>query len=231
VRRAGPVLVVAGASLALPAAASAHGIVQREDLPIPHWLFAWAAAIVLVVSFFALGALWPRPRLQEPAWRPLRAGRVVGSPVADVVCGVIGVGLLVVVLLAGWIAGGTALDNLAPTFILITFWVGLAFASVLLGDVFAVLSPWRALGRATGSLVRRVLRREPRHLRYPERLGRYPGALVLLVFAWIELVSGWGDAPVTLAGAAAGYTVIALSGQAVFGVETWSARGEGLARL
>jgi hypothetical protein len=209
----------------------AHGIVQREDLPIPHWLFAWAAAIVLVVSFFALGALWPRPRLQDAAWRPLPGGRVLGSRAWDVVLGALGVFLLVIVVLAGWIAGGTALDNLAPTFILITFWVGLAFASILFGDVFALLSPWRALGRLAGWLVRRVSGREPRHRPYPERWGRYPGALVILVFAWIELVSGWGDAPGTLASAAAGYTVLTLVAQAVFGVDAWTARGEGFAVL
>jgi hypothetical protein len=230
VRRAATVLgSLAVASLAAPAAASAHGIVQREDLPIPHVVFAWAVAGVLVVSFVALGALWPRPRLERPPWRALPGGRMLGSVVWDVVLGLAGVLLLAVVLGAGWVAGGTALDNLAPTFILITFWVGLAFASVLLGDVFALLSPWRALGRFTGRLARVVLRRPPRHLAYPERIGRYPATLVLLTFAWIELVSGWGDAPSTLASAAAGYTVITLVGQAVFGVETWSTRAEGFA--
>ena len=31
----------------LPPVASAHGLVGRADLPIPTWLFGWAAAIVL----------------------------------------------------------------------------------------------------------------------------------------------------------------------------------------
>ena len=48
----------------------AHGIVGRTDLPIPEWLFGWAAAIVLVVSFVALAVLWPEPRLQDGASRP-----------------------------------------------------------------------------------------------------------------------------------------------------------------
>jgi hypothetical protein len=217
------------ALLALPATAAAHGLVQRENLPIPQWLFGWAAAVVLVVSFFGLAILWPQPRLEAPVWRPVPGGRVLGSPVWDVVIGAAGVALLVVTIVAGYVAGGSALDNFAPTFILITFWVGLAFASVLLGDVFALLSPWRALGRATGWVVRHVTGRPARHVAYPEQFGRWPGALVIVTFTWIELVSGWGDAPTTLVSAALGYTVLTLVAQAVFGVETWTRRGEGFA--
>src|SRR3954454_9440672 len=195
---------IAVAALAAPATAAAHGLVQRESLPIPQWLFGWAAAGVLVGSCFALALRWPRPRLESPAWRPLPGGSALGAPAWDVVLGAIGVALLVVTIVAGYLAGGSALDNFAPTFILITFWVGLAFASVLFGDVFALLSPWRALGRGTGWLVHGGVRRPVRHAAYPERLGRYPAVAVLLIFAWIELVSGWGDAPATLASAAAG---------------------------
>ena len=41
---------------------------------MPEWLFGWAAAIVLVISFVALAVLWPKPRLEEPGWRPLPGG-------------------------------------------------------------------------------------------------------------------------------------------------------------
>ena len=63
-------LLLAGQA-ALPEAASAHGISGRASLPVPAWLFAWAAAIVLVVSFVALSALWSRPRLQHRGVRRL----------------------------------------------------------------------------------------------------------------------------------------------------------------
>jgi hypothetical protein len=216
-RRRWPALLAGvGAGMALGAAAAeAHGLVQRSNLPIPDWLFGWAAAIVLVASFAGLAVLWPRPRLQTPSWRPLPGGvgRVLGSRAVEVLCGAVGVAVLVVIVIAGYVGGGSALDNLAPTFILIDFWVGLAFASVLFGDLFAAFSPWRAI-------------RLPGFRPYPRAWGRFPAALGLLFFTWIELVSGWGEKPGTLTTAVVGYTVYTLAAQAVFGTETWTRNGE-----
>jgi hypothetical protein len=218
VRRFGRALAAAlVAAAVLPASAQAHGLVEREALPIPQWLFAWAAAAVLVISFFALALLWPTPRLERDRhWRPLPGGRLLASRPVQALWGAIGVALLVVTIVAGYVGSGTALDNWAPTFILITFWVGLVFASILLGDVFRALSPWRAIGRLLPSLNRP----------YPERLGRYPAALGLLCFTWIELVSGWGDHPARLVTAALIYTLGMLVCQFVWGVEAWTTRGD-----
>ena len=52
----------------------AHALVARKDLPVPAWLFAWAASIVLIVSFFALSVGWRTPRFERDRWRPLGAG-------------------------------------------------------------------------------------------------------------------------------------------------------------
>ena len=43
---------------ALPSLAQSHILVGREDLPIPAWMFAWGASIVLIVSFFVLSVAW-----------------------------------------------------------------------------------------------------------------------------------------------------------------------------
>ena len=216
--RARLALAASGAVLlCAPASAQAHGLVQRTNLPIPEWLFGWAAAIVLVVSFAALAVLWPAPRLQRPGWRPLGAfGRLLGSRAVEWACRLVGVAVFVVVVLAGYLGEDFALSNLAPTFILIVFWVGLAFASVLFGDLFRVFSPWRAVPF-------------PGLRPYPERWGRYPAAIALLAFTWVELVSGWGEDPALLVTVALLYTAYTLTMQAVFGTETWSQRGEGFA--
>ena len=201
----------------------AHGLVQRSSLPIPEWLFGWAAAVVLCVSFVALAVLWPRPRLEDPRWRPLPGGigSTLGSRGLEVAGGAIGVALLALAIATGYAGPDTPLDNFAPTFVFIIFWVGLVFVSVLLGDVFRLLNPWRALGR--------VLFRDRARRPYPERLGRWPAAAGILAFTWIELASGWGEEPATLATVVVVYSVLTLGAMAVYGVEPWIRHGEAFA--
>jgi hypothetical protein len=208
----------------------AHGLVQRANLPIPEELFGGAAALVLVVSFLALAALWPTPKLERDHWRPLPGplGRVLGSRALEIACGAVGVLLLAVVIVSGLAGTQSPLDNFAPSFVFIIFWVGLAFASALFGNLFAALSPWRALGRAIVWAIRRSGRR-PRHRPYPERLGRWPAVAGLFAFTWIELASGWGEDPRMVSLAVLGYTIVTLAAQAVFGLETWTRRGEAFA--
>ncbi|MEA2230218.1 MAG: hypothetical protein QOD83_34 [Solirubrobacteraceae bacterium] len=222
-RAAAGLCVVAAA---LPAPARAHGLIQRANLPLPEWLFGYAAAAVLILSFVALAILWPQPRLERDRWRPLPGplGRLLASRVVEIAAGALGVALLVLVIVAGYAGSQNALSNFAPTFVFITFWVGMAFASALLGDVFRGLNPWRALGRATGWLVVRARRgaEVPARREYPARLGRWPAVAGLLAFTWIELVSGWGEQPRTLAIVVAGYTALTLAGQGLYGVEAWT---------
>jgi hypothetical protein len=130
----------------------AHALAARQDLPIPAWLFAWGASIVLIVSFFALSVGWREPRFEEDRWRPLGAGlsRALLGPPAQILCGAIGVFLLGLAVYAG-LRGTEAPDrNFALTFLFVTAWLGFPLFSVLLGDVFRPFNPWRAIGRAVG---------------------------------------------------------------------------------
>src|SRR5262249_6523456 len=151
----------------------AHALVARQDLPIPAWLFAWGASIVLIVSFFALSAAWRRPRFEEAHWRPLGAGpsRVLLAWPMQALCGLGGVFLLGLAISAG-LRGTEAPDrNFALTFLFVTCWLGFPFFSALLGDIFRPFNPWRAVGRAAGAGFRAIAGQGPLHLAYPERLG------------------------------------------------------------
>jgi hypothetical protein len=207
--------------------AHAGGLIGRSDLPIPEWLFGWAAAMVLVISFVALAVLWPEPKLEGDRWRALPGGRVVGSRVVEIVCGAIGIGLLGVVIYTGLQGTQSPAANFAPTFVFVIFWIGLVPVSVLFGDVFRAFNPWRALGRAVGWAAGRVVRSGlPAPLTYPERLGHWPAAAGVFAFAVLELVRSGGDQPDTVAIATLVYSAITFVAMALYGVEAWSARGE-----
>jgi hypothetical protein len=233
VRRRRALALGLGAALAAlaaaPGPAAAHGLVGRADLPIPEWLFGWGAAVVLVVSFVALAVLWREPVLEPERRRPLLTLPGFLEPL----CGALGVAVFVAVVYAGLAGTQTATANLAPTAIYVLLWVGVPVLSVLIGDVFRAFNPWRAIARA----VARVSARRagtgglPEALPYPDRLGHWPAAAMLLAFTWVELAYTNGDDPSTLALLALVYAAVQLAGMSVYGIEPWTSRADGFSVL
>jgi len=220
-------LVLAGAlAVVVPEAALAHGIVGRQDLPIPKWLFGWAATVVLVVSFVGLAILWPRPRLEQAAER-----RLVSVPkLLDPICGAIGVALFAFLVYAGFAGSQTAATNIVPTFVFVTFWVGVAMLSLLFGDVFAAFNPWRALARGAAAIAGRVSRGGlPAPMAYPAALGRWPAAAGIVAFVWLELIYPDRGDPSKLAVFALIYAAVQLVGMSLYGIGPWTRYGDAFA--
>ena len=214
----------------------AHALlIGRKDLPIPEWLFAWAASVVLIVSFVALSLAWREAKLTDERWRPIwpRISRVVTSRATEVLAGALGVLLLGAVVYTGSEGTQEANLNFAVTFVFVTFWLGMALLSVLLGDVFRAFNPWRAIALAIGAGNRHLTGHpfEP-PLSYPQRLGRWPAVAGIVAFVWIELVYGTkglvitGVSPKTVALATLVYTAYTFIAMLAFGVKEWLDRGE-----
>jgi hypothetical protein len=213
----------------------AHALVGRQDLPIPAWLFAWGASLVLIVSFVALATSWRSARLQSEEWRPLsaRLSRLVVNRGTEVAAGAVAVFLLGLVVYSG-LAGTEAPDrNFSLTFVFVTFVLGLVLASVLLGDVFRALNPWRAIARVVSAGFSRLAGGSASApLRYPEWLGVWPAVAGWVGFVWLELVygrSGFATAglpPRSLAIAVLIYSAITFVAIFLFGIENWVRRGE-----
>src|SRR3954454_6961082 len=131
---------------------SAHGLGGPAGVPVPGFVFAWAAAIVLVGSFAALGALWRSSRLDgggERRWPPLPSG-------LEPLCGAAGIAVFAWLVITGLSGTQDPDANDLPQAVYVWFWVGLVPLSLLLGDVFAPFNPWRALARGAGWLARRA---------------------------------------------------------------------------
>jgi hypothetical protein len=200
----------------------AHGIGGVSDPPIPMWLAYYSAAAVLVLSFSALGALWKRPLLEDEARRPL----LERTAALRVLFGTIGFALFLLVFFAALAGERSAGTNIAPTFVYVIFWLGLVPLVVIFGDVWRWLNPWRAAADAAAWMWSRSRLEWDPPFAYPERLGRWPAALLLFCFASLELA--WTDPadPRALALAIAIYSWITWVGAAAFGRAAWFANGD-----
>jgi hypothetical protein len=212
----------------------AHALVGRKDLPIPAWLFAWGASLVLIVSFVALSYGWREPRLEGDSWRAVseRWSRILTGTAAQALAAVVGVLLFLLVIWSG-LHGTDAPDrNFALTFVFVSFWLGMVLLSVLFGNVFRAFNPWRTIGRTVSAGFKAIAGQSaPAPLKYPDWLGRWPAALGILAFVWLELIYGAGGLTVGLNPHVTAISVIVYSGitfiaMGLFGVEEWIERGE-----
>jgi hypothetical protein len=209
-----------------------HGLGGVQDLPVPGWLFYYGAALVLILSFVALWALWKRPLLAERSrGRPLPDGleRVLRSRALRALVGAVSLALFVLVWLAALIGDTSPDENLAPRFVFVVFWLGLPALSVLFGNVWTMLSPWRAAADAAAWLGERAGMRWEAPFAYPERLGRWPGAVLLFAFAALELAYWDPGDPRALALAIFLYSAITWLAMLAYGRDAWTENGEAFA--
>jgi hypothetical protein len=130
------------------------------------------------------------------------------------------------VVAAGLLGDDSPTLNLAPTFVYVLFWLGVPLLSVLLGDVWRLLNPWRAAADAVAWLSTRAVGAWRPPFSYPERLGVWPAATLLIGFVGLELAYTTPDDPRAVAIAALVYSWITLSGAAAFGRRSWFENGD-----
>ena len=207
----------------LPSSAAAHAFGQRYDLPIPLDLYLGGAGLAVALSFVAAAVALKRP--SEDARLELDLTRRIPflGPVAQaafIVTRLIGLAVFLLVLIAGFIGVQDAFENIAPTTVWVIWWIGLAYASALIGDLWHALNPFRAVA----AVLRRINPVPP--LRYPDALGVLPALLLFAGFAWTEMVSERADSPAGLAWLALCYAIVTLAGMGLFGAATWLRNGE-----
>ncbi len=216
--------VLVWCTLALPGPAAAHGFGARYDLPLPLSLYLTGAGLTVAVSFVMLGFVLRLAPL------PAGAGRADGGrwPVVLPVARVIGVALYVLVIFAGLFGVQSPLKNIAPAFVWALWWVGMAYVSALIGNLWALVNPLDALFGWAETLYAKLRPGSTLAigLQYPERLGVWPAAVLFLAFLWMEIVWEESDAPASLVWAMLTYSALTWLGMALFGRRQWLRRGE-----
>ena len=215
-----------------PGIVAAHGFAERYDLPVPlHLYIAGSAAAValsfVVVAFFVRG---DRTVRYYPTFNLLDTfiGRTLASRTVRIVLRLFTLFMLVLVVVAGLIGAADPFKNIAPTAVWVIWWVGFAYISGLLGDLWALVNPWRTVFEAAEWLLHRIWpdRRLGLHVDYPDRLGSWPAVVLFIWFVWAELIWPASDTPASLAQMVITYSIITWIGMSVFGGRTWLRHGE-----
>ncbi|MEO6743116.1 MAG: hypothetical protein ABIS28_00055 [Caldimonas sp.] len=230
--------VRAGAlGMALAVAASgvqAHGFGQRFDLPLPLWLWIGGAAATIVITFVLVALFARETALARRPWQfdllAVDAVRIAAHPFA-VALRIATALLFVLALAAGFFGTQDAYANLIVVAVWVIWWVGVAFVCALVGDLWDVVDPLRAIYLAGARVIGRAMDTNRVSLKraHPVRWSAWPGVLLFFAFAWAELIWPSKDVPRALAGAVLGYAVLAWLGMFMFGVETWRRHGDAFA--
>lgn len=214
------------------APARAHAFGTRYDLPLPLELYLAGAGGAVALSFVIMAIVFrarPAPG-EEPRTNLLdfRALRVLLHPALIAAVQAVSVGLFVLVLAAGWFGNQDTVKNLAPTFVWIIWWVGLAYVAALAGNLWPVINPWSIMFAGFERLYRLfgARGRPGPWLAYPSWLGAWPAIAFFGLFAWFELISDQARRPTALATVILVYSALTWLGMAAFGRKAWLAHGE-----
>ncbi len=234
-----PVLALA-ALIARPAYAHAFG--QRYDLPIPLSYFLAGAAAAVALSFVVIGLFlrggneaFRYPRVNLLAVPVL--GRALGSQALLLPVRAAAVGLLLLTIATALFGSENPLANFAPTFVWIIWWVGMGFVAALLGNLWMLINPWKALFELGEWTARRVRgggdggnngggRRHEGMLAYPDGWDALPALAGFAAFVWLENVYPGSIVPLHLGIIVMAYTLVTLGGMALFGKHTWLRYGD-----
>jgi hypothetical protein len=209
-----------------------HGIGDRYDLPLPLGFFAVGGAAAVVFSFVMVGLVvrgesrivgYPRSNLFQYRWLEAALSGPFLWPAR-----IISVFLLWLVIATALLGTTRPVDNFAPTFIWVIWWVGMVFLVAIFGNLWALVNPWKILFTWAEGLYQLFWPERSLHLGfdYPRNWGVWPAVVLFFAFAWSENAFAESASPRDLAVMIIVYSIITWAGMFSFGRRQWLRHGE-----
>ncbi len=190
------------------------------NLPIPFGMYASGASAALIASFVIVGVVLKG----QPVGAGSQASRLgtadglvasIPSWLVNCLAWASVLGLLLTVA-TGLYGSPSSFVNFNMTFFWIIFGLGLTYTTALLGDMYALINPWRRLSESLERFGADVFRGR---VQYPEWLGYYPALALYMAFVWIELFGQ--TQPRTLSAILICYTGLNLIAAWLIGKDAW----------
>lgn len=236
--------------VALAGPVYAHGFGERTELPVPLGFFMIGAGVAVALSFAVIGLFvksnpaskpYPRYNIFQAPLLPARLSSafpqhrwlevVLTNRLLLLPLRLLSVFLLGLVVASGLLGDQTPAANFAPTFVWIIWWVSMALAVALVGNLWALINPlaiifgWAEVLYGWFSNGRRLSLNMP----YPAAWGIWPAVVLFLCFVWIQDAFPQSPLPSRVAVMAIVYSAITFGGMALFGKHQWLRHGEAFA--
>lgn len=213
--------VLLGFALLVSGLANAHSFGQSYTLPVPFWMYGWASAAALAVSFL-IAAIFMRGSTIKQSGNSKILLESAAIKWALLIGQALTFSLLALAVATGIFGHPNAYANLNMTLFWIIFVLGFAYFSALLGGLYTALNPWRSISLVLGNLFRPFSQGLFNY--NPTRYGYWPAILLYMGFIWVELFGG--TKPLTLSYYLLGYSGINLLGSLLWGAKNWFHYGE-----
>ncbi len=204
-----------------PTAAFAHASDRGHVLLLPTGHYLIGGALAVAASFVILLAVNPSLLVRLSSARfplgKIAEGWRLPLSLASFV-------FFAVLVAAGFLGSRDPLSNPLPLVVWTLLWVGLTLLQGLFGNLWAWINPWYGPCRIASALLGRTPDKPFTQL--PAWLSLWPAVLLLLAFAWFELIYPAPDDPARLAWASGLYWLFSFVMMMVFGYRDWSSRGE-----
>lgn len=213
--------------------AYAHGFGERYDLPVPLEYYLVGAAAAVAFSFIIIAFLFRGTPNNNNYWR---LNLLIYRPIAVLLQArafaflvkSVSVLLFLLIIATGIWGDKNPGSNFSPTFVWIIWWVGLGFFISLVGNIWVLLNPWKAIYECLELMYMRMNPDGQLDLgyKYPNWLGIWPAFILFLSFAWLENSFPESSDPKNIAIFIMAYSFITWVGMFLFGTHVWIRHGE-----
>ena len=205
--------------------ANAHGFGERYDLPIPLSYFLIGAALAVALSFAAIG-WFVRSSGSDPKYPRINVYRYSAMTffckIISRFLGLISVFILFISIHSGLMGTSEVIENFAPVFVWIIWWVGVGYVVCIVGNVWLLMNPWMVIF----NYWEQIFGKHIGIVDWPKKLDAWPALFLFLLFAWIENVHTASSQPFSLGILILIYSLLTWVGMILFGKHVWLTHGD-----
>ena len=188
-----------------------------DPLQIPRWLYVTTGGAAIGASALLASFVTDRAYIASiHRWQRLFPTSNELQSVLYYIGQIIGLGLFVLILTAGFVGPQISTINFA---ILVTFTgvrAGLTILTYTTGNWWRILNPWRTIS----------IHLPNGFIEYPDRFDTWPAVIGILALVWAETTTNITTRPSTLATALGIYSLITLAGAVLFSPSVWFERAD-----